>query len=162
MIRPLTELEREWSLRAMLDADVAPPAICKRAVRETTIVSTTPTLLKLHSPRSLIAHISLKQRAIGITLGRRVYITSRMFDASGELPLSLVIHETTHVAQYLRDGYAGFLTRYVKDYLANLARGMNDRDAYLAIPHEIEARKTEQYLQSHLHDEQLKQVRRIY
>lgn len=160
--RALTTIEREWSLRAMLDANVAPPALCKRAVHEAVIISTRPTLLKLHSPRELIAHISLKQRAIGITLGRQIYITSHLFDADGDLPLSLVIHETTHVAQYLRDGYTGFLARYVKDYLTNLARGMSDRDAYLAIPHEIEARKTEQYLQAHMHDAQLKHVRRIY
>ena len=162
MRRALTELEREWSLRAMLDAEVAPPALCKRAVREAVILSTSPTLLKLHSPRTLIAHVSLRQRAIGITLGRHIYITSRLFDADGELPLSLVIHEVTHVAQYLRDGYPGFLTRYVKDYISNLARGMNDREAYLAIPHEVEARRTEAYLQSHMHDAQLRQVRRIY
>lgn len=162
MMRPLTELERDWSLRALLDANVAPAPLCKRAVREAVILSTRPTLLKLHSPRDLIAHISLKQRAIGITLGRRIYITSKLFDADGQLPLSLVIHETTHVAQYLRDGHMGFLTRYIKDYLANLARGMNDRDAYLAIPHEVEARKTEEYLQSHMDDESLLKVRRLY
>lgn len=160
--RPLTDLERRWSLRALRDTQVASPALCELAVERSRLLSTTPNPYALHAPRGMIAHIALHQRASGITLGHKIYITSRLFDEDGSLPLSLVIHEVAHVAQYLRDGRVGFLARYLKDYARGLARGLDDRDAYLAIPHEIEARATEAYLQAHADDSELKRVRRLY
>lgn len=160
--RKLTDIERRWALRALLAHEVASTALCHLAVARAEIVSTLPNPYALHGPRALIAHIALHQRASGITLGRKIYITSRLFDEHDDLPLSLVIHEVAHVAQYLRDGRAGFLARYLRDYARGLARGLDDRDAYLAIPHEIEARATETYLDAHRGDEELKQVRRLH
>ncbi len=161
-MRHLTDLEKRWSMRALIAHEVASPILCARAVERAELISTLPNPYALHGPRALIAHIALHQRASGITLGRKIYITSRLFDEDGSLPLSLVIHEVAHVAQYLRDGRIGFLARYLKDYAAGLAKGLDDREAYLAIPHEVEARATETYLQAHMHDEELKQVRRLY
>ncbi len=162
LTRKLTALEKKWCLKALLDAEVARPDICERAVEKTLLISTLPQPYKLHGPRSLIAHIALSQRAVGITLGRKVYITSRLFDEDGGLPLSLVIHEVTHVAQYFRDGHLGFLARYLKHYAQGLARGLKDHEAYLAIPHEVEARRVEDYLKQHIHDRELAQVRTLY
>jgi hypothetical protein len=45
------------------------------------------------------------------------------------------------VRQYARHGVVGFLARYVTDYVRGRIRGLTHREAYLAIPFEVEARE---------------------
>ncbi len=86
----------------------------------------------------------------GITLGRRIFITSKLLTLNQnnflKLPENLVAHEITHVLQYREEGFAKFFYKYLTNYWKNL-RGKKKWDAdarheaYLAIPFEIEARK---------------------
>ena len=145
--RNLTEPERNWCEQALRYYDIAPWAICQRAIDQTRIFMTVPDFKNIRGPRSMIAHIALYQRAAGITLGRDVYIRHTMA-FNDELPPDLVVHEVAHVVQFLRDGHAVFLARYLKDYARNLLKGMPDYEAYMNIPYEIEARKVESYVSS--------------
>ena len=52
----------------------------------------------------------------------------------------LLAHELVHVRQWGELGRWGFLSRYLRAYAANLWRLRRHRDAYLAIPLEVEAR----------------------
>ncbi len=161
--RHLTDLEKRWSLRALRDTQVAPEDVCRRAVEVCQLLPTLPKPWGLQGPRAKIAHIALAGRAAGITLGTRVYIREGIFGADGaDLPLQLVVHEVAHVAQYLRDGHVGFLARYLRDYAANLLDGMGERDAYLAIPHELEARRADRYIIDSAHHPDLEDVPRLF
>ena len=51
----------------------------------------------------------------------------------------LLRHELEHVRQYRERGLAGFLTRYLADYVRWRARGYGHWAAYRRIPFEIEA-----------------------
>src|SRR5689334_1500572 len=86
----------------------------------------------------------------GITVGRRVYIFPKnfWFSENRKLRLSeeLVVHEITHVLQYRREGFFGFLRIYLKSYFSNLRRKKSwdpaaRAEAYFEIPFEIEARR---------------------
>jgi hypothetical protein len=52
----------------------------------------------------------------------------------------LLAHELVHVRQWRELGVPRFLWRYLSDYFRGRLRGLNHRDAYLAIPLEVEAR----------------------
>lgn len=160
--RALTDLEKRWSLRALLHCEVASPAICELAVERTLLIPTRAKVLRPHTPRTLIAHIALAGAAAGITLGRKVFVVDHLFDERGEIPLQLAVHEVAHVAQYLRDGHAGFLTRYLVDYARGRRRGLSDRDAYLAIPHEVEARAVDSFIAAHSQDPELRELARVF
>lgn len=69
-----------------------------------------------------------------ITLGRRVWISARARDVE-----RLVRHELVHVRQMAEEGVLRFLWRYLRHYARNRWRGMSHRQAYLAIPYEVEA-----------------------
>jgi len=73
----------------------------------------------------------------GMTIGV-VVMLRRDDDRTGNR--KLIAHELVHVDQYSRQGVVGFLIRYARDYLRCLARHRRHREAYLAIPAEIEAR----------------------
>ena len=160
--RALTRLERDWSLQALLDRHIAPPELCERAVRACMLVPTWPRWQRVRGPRSALAHAALAGKASGITLGQRVYVRRELFDAQGGLPLQLVLHEVAHVAQFLRDGTLRFLVRYVRDYGQGRLRGLDDRDAYLAIPYEVEARRVDRFVLEHAHDPELTALPRLY
>jgi hypothetical protein len=138
--RRLTPAEHRAVVRALVRCRVAGPALCRHAVDLTILFPRRPSLREVRGPRSFVAHIMLSARADGIALGRRVFIRRELFGPDGSLPIDLVAHEVTHVAQYLRDGPLAFYTRYVAAYAKNRARGLDDHRAYLAIPYEIEAR----------------------
>jgi len=55
----------------------------------------------------------------------------------------LLAHELAHVAQYARDGFLPFLTRYVAAYLRGRRRGLSHTEAYAEIPYEKEAARAE-------------------
>ena len=79
----------------------------------------------------------LPSGSAGMTLGRFVLLTSDV-DRSGER--ELLAHELVHVRQYAEAGFVVFLARYLRDYVRGLVRLRNHRQAYLAIPTEVEAR----------------------
>ena len=61
------------------------------------------------------------------------------------LSKKLLVHEITHVLQYQKEGFFGFLVNYFKEYLTGIKRrkkwdSISRMYAYLDIPHEIEAR----------------------
>ena len=73
----------------------------------------------------------------GMTLGRLILLR-RDDDRSGRRVL--LAHELVHVEQYAELGTARFLWRYLREYVRNLWRLRNHRQAYLAISLEAEAR----------------------
>jgi hypothetical protein len=138
--RALTEAERRAVRRALVAVRVAAPRTCARAVEAARLVPRGPRWREIRGPRCLVAHVALAARADGIALGCTVYLRRALFGPGGALPLDLLAHEVTHVAQALRDGLVPFLARYGAAYAANRARGLDDHRAYLAIPYEVEAR----------------------
>ncbi|MDZ7673893.1 MAG: hypothetical protein U5K30_02325 [Acidimicrobiales bacterium] len=72
--------------------------------------------------------------AVATTFGSWVFVR-RGF----ELTPRLLRHEYEHVCQYHRHGWAGFLGRYVRDYLRWRLLGYGHRAAYRRIPLEIQA-----------------------
>lgn len=80
----------------------------------------------------------LPRAADGMTVGRFVFLRGdRIHDRS----TTLLAHELVHVRQFAELGATRFLIAYVGSYLRNLVRMRNHREAYLAIPLEIEARR---------------------
>lgn len=136
--RRLEPHQRERVLDALLRCRVAGPEVCRRAVEEARLVLRQPRWSEVRGPISLVAHVALASRADGIALGRRCFV--RRTDPDGRVPLRLIAHEVTHVAQILREGTATFYARYAASYLAARARGWGDERAYLSIPYEVEAR----------------------
>jgi hypothetical protein len=55
----------------------------------------------------------------------------------------LLTHELVHVRQWRERGVVRFLREYLGAYFAGRRRGLNHREAYLAIPLEQEARAAE-------------------
>jgi hypothetical protein len=85
----------------------------------------------------------------GITFGRHIFIKPEHLrtDSEGKLVVSkeLLAHELAHTLQYRRHGVFGFLSSYVGSFFGALRRkekwNLKARvEAYLEIPHEIEAR----------------------
>ena len=68
----------------------------------------------------------------GITLGRRIYI-------EGANPESILRHELVHVGQIQRLGLIRFYWTYIREYVANLRRGLPSAEAYRRISLEKEA-----------------------
>ena len=68
----------------------------------------------------------------GITLGRRIYI-------EGANPESILRHELVHVRQIQRLGLVRFYWTYIREYAANLRRGLSSAEAYRRISLEEEA-----------------------
>lgn len=147
--RPLRDNEKQRVLYALDKSDIAPRSIYEKAVEACRFIP----FRRLVPPvtrgiRPLIAFFALRRRASGITLGTRVYIRRNLFGRNGNLPMVLVTHEVAHVVQYLRDGTVPYLTRYLGEYFAGRLAGMSDREAYLRISYEREARQVERMLHS--------------
>lgn len=85
----------------------------------------------------------------GITFGRRIFI-DRAFVRRDEnglpfAPFDLIVHEATHVVQYQKEGFFGFLLSYLKEWIKFIreqgSRNIETRwQAYYALRHETEAR----------------------
>ncbi len=73
----------------------------------------------------------------GMTIGNWVFLR-RDDDRSGRR--ELIAHELVHVRQFEELGLIRFLTRYLRDYLSCLRQSGSHRQAYLAIPAEVDAR----------------------
>ncbi|MGF1469475.1 MAG: DUF4157 domain-containing protein [Sandaracinaceae bacterium] len=138
-LRSLHPAERALVEESLRRCGVAEPEVCARAVRLARFVSHDGGLPP--GPRSALARVALAGGADGITLGTEVFVPKRVYGRAGELPLDLVAHEVAHVAQYLRDGTLPFVARYLLAFARGRARGLTDRQAYLAIPYEVEARR---------------------
>ncbi|RVU44137.1 hypothetical protein EA187_11350 [Lujinxingia sediminis] len=150
-LRPLLDDERPVVIEALTNAGVGPRLLVERAAHIARIIAYPDDRPALYGPRDLIAHTALRRSAAGIALHDRIYIRQRIFSADLRLPLYLVTHEMAHVVQYLRDGSANFLARYFREYAAGLLAGLGDRQAYLNISYEVEARRAETFLPPHLH-----------
>ncbi len=105
-------------------------------------------VVRVHS-NALARFVTRRLRIAGITIGRRILIAPSVVERNmkGEFVVSeeLLVHEMMHVLQFKREGFVGFLARYVSDYLKILWRekrcdGATRMRAYLAIPAECEAR----------------------
>ncbi len=90
---------------------------------------TVTTRARLHRVRPL------PRGSSGMTLGHQILLRRGTEDNR-----KLIAHELVHVAQFGDRGRLRFLTRYLADYARNLARLRNHRQAYLAIPAEVDAR----------------------
>ena len=86
----------------------------------------------------------------GITFGRRIFIRPQLMKRSEDerlyAPKALIAHELAHVLQYQKLGFFKFLYTYLKGYWQALKLkekwDLNARmEAYLEIPHEVEARQ---------------------
>jgi hypothetical protein len=87
-----------------------------------------------------------------ITFGRRIFINPELIERKRKgrwtAPAWLIAHETTHVLQYERTGFAGFLVAYLLDYWRSLRRQKRwdaaaRMQAYRAIKVECTAREAE-------------------
>jgi hypothetical protein len=84
--------------------------------------------------------------ASAVTFGSRIFLSrgaSLEIARGSESGRRLLAHELQHVAQYTRDGFVPFLTRYVADYARGRWHGLSHVDAYAAIPYEREAEQAE-------------------
>ena len=88
-----------------------------------------------------------------ITFGRRIFVLPEYIrrDMEGRLTIdgSIAAHEATHVLQYERAGWMGFLILYLRGYWRALRAqgrlsGAAHMTAYLAIREETEAREAEE------------------
>ncbi|TXD38567.1 hypothetical protein FRC98_06715 [Lujinxingia vulgaris] len=149
--RPLLDEERPLVIEALINAGVGPAPMVERAANIARLIAYPDDRPALYGPRDLVAHAALRRNAAGIALRDRIYIRQRIFSDDLRLPLYLVTHEMAHVVQYLRDGSAAFLARYLSEYAGGLLAGLGDRQAYLNISYEVEARRAETFLPPHLH-----------
>jgi len=100
-----------------------------------------------------LAQFLTKTFRIGaITFGHRIFVEPKLLerDRDGRLcvPGWLIAHEATHVWQYQREGFLGFLISYLKGYWRALRmekrwNGEARMKAYLAIKEECDARESE-------------------
>ncbi len=86
----------------------------------------------------------------GITIGKHILVFPGVVypnsESNSAISENLLSHEITHVLQYQRQGFFGFLLKYFAGYLRNLRTKkkwdfQTRMTAYYEIPHEIEARE---------------------
>ena len=74
-------------------------------------------------------------KASAVTLGSHIfYVQTR-----NQISPRLRRHEMVHVEQYRKDGFFGFLYRYLKTYFKLRMQGKSHIIAYYSIPYEEEA-----------------------
>lgn len=91
------------------------------------------------APRWLRAIWGSDVRAVA--LGRTVFVRPDQFSADPKILGRLIVHELVHIRQWSDYGTMGFAARYLRRYLAGIARGLGHRAAYRANPYETEARE---------------------
>ena len=77
-----------------------------------------------------------------MTLRKTILLDPLLLTAAQDRAGILLVHELVHVRQWHDLGVARFLWRYLTAYLRGRRDGLGHRDAYLAIPLEVEARET--------------------
>ena len=75
-----------------------------------------------------------------ITLGRRIFIDPEILGGHPRPLGLLLIHELTHLRQWVDGGYLGFYVTYLFEYLEGRRAGRSHREAYMEISFETEAR----------------------
>lgn len=95
-------------------------------------------LVRTGFPRWL--RVLLLPKVLGITLGRRIYISESV---QGVVRERLLRHELEHARQILRNGPVRFVRRYLAEYLRARTSGLGHGEAYRRISFEIEAREAE-------------------
>lgn len=85
----------------------------------------------------------LARDVIGITLGRRIYLSPRVAAMPSAKAEQLIRHELAHVRQIQRLGLMRFLWRYGREYVRHRRAGLSSAAAYDAISFEQEARAAE-------------------
>ena len=78
---------------------------------------------------------------VGITLGRRIYLSPRVSQQQVERFLK---HELAHVRQIARLGLIRFYWQYLVEYIRLRRRGMSSSEAYRNISFEMEAAAAEE------------------
>lgn len=98
-----------------------------------------------HVPPAVAARVRVQRVPVlppgadGMTLGRLVLVRrDDPADRTGRR--TLLAHELVHARQWAELGTGPFLWRYGRGYAVNLRRLRRHRDAYLAIPLEVQAR----------------------
>jgi len=89
----------------------------------------------------------------GMALGNTVYLRRELLETNPAGLGGLLVHELVHVHQWRELGLARFLWKYVAGYLSGRLTGLSHRDAYHAIPIEVEARRLSADLQRPLRAE---------
>ena len=74
-------------------------------------------------------------KASAVTLGSHIFYGQ----AQNQVSARLRRHEMVHVEQYKKDGFFGFLYRYLKTYFKLRMQGKSHIIAYYSIPYEEEA-----------------------
>ena len=86
----------------------------------------------------------------GITFGKHIFIAPKLVTRNSKHHLkissNLIAHEIAHTLQYGREGFFGFLYKYLKGFRRNLRQkekwsSNSVQIAYWNIPFEIEARE---------------------
>jgi hypothetical protein len=72
---------------------------------------------------------------IAITFGNHIFYSLEQ----DKIPDRLRKHEMEHVRQYRRDGFVGFLVRYLTEYFTYRLKGFTDDESYSKIKYEVEA-----------------------
>ena len=88
----------------------------------------------------------LARDVIGITLGRRIYLSPRVLERPQAEVERLVRHELEHVRQVSRLGLIPFLWRYAVEWIRNRRKGMTAAEAYRNISFEIAAVAAEEHV----------------
>ena len=75
-----------------------------------------------------------------MTIANSIFVAGNWYDKviDGKQP-DLLCHELVHVRQWRTEGRAGFLARYIGDYVRNRLMGLGHGVAYRAIGFEAEA-----------------------
>jgi hypothetical protein len=100
---------------------------------------------RLHAGR-LARLLTSVAGANAIVFGRRIFLAASAesaLAADAAAAADLLAHELTHVRQYRRYGMAGFLGRYLGEYLRSRLAGASHNDAYRGISFEREAEGAE-------------------
>jgi hypothetical protein len=83
----------------------------------------------------------LMRGILGITLGRRIYLSASVTEGQLE---RLLRHELVHVGQINRLGLLPFYKRYLHEYLRHRRAGLPSHEAYHRISFEREAEEAEE------------------
>jgi hypothetical protein len=85
----------------------------------------------------------LQRDVVGITLGRRVFLSAAAAASPTEHLERLLRHELVHVGQVERLGLLRFLWRYIAEYVKLRRKGLRGDEAYRNHPFELEASAAE-------------------
>ena len=85
----------------------------------------------------------LARDVVGITLGRRIYLSPRIAQRPADSLERLLRHELAHVRQMNRLGLPLFLVRYVAEFVKHFLHERSIHEAYRKISFEVEATAAE-------------------